>query len=196
MRKAKRRFTVDKRVRRKYPLFAFLAILLLLAVGAFFLLRDNGSPKKSQSTTTQTDQKSDAPQPASDSKASTPTPDTNDSNPKNQTDTTTPSGAPPITPFGSFVSNHQPELNGAWELNRMQSVCNTSAGATCKISFTKDGETKSLSAQKTDKEGAAYWSWTLQEVGLTEGTWKVTATATLNGQTASASDPINLEVKP
>jgi hypothetical protein len=194
MRKAKRKFTVDKKVRRKYPLFAFLAVLLLLAAGAFFLLRDTDDSKKSQSTNQTNDQQSDAPQPATDSKTPTPTPSSDSGDPKDQT-TPTPSGSAPTTPFGSFVSNHQPELESAWELNRMQSVCNTSPGASCKISFTKGGETKSLSAQKADKEGAAYWSWTLQEIGLTEGVWKITATATLNGQTSSASDPINLEVK-
>lgn len=194
MRKAKRKFTIDKRVRRKYPLFAFAAVLLLLVAGAFFLLRDHDDAKKSQTSSSQSSgQESDETQPTTDSK--TP-PSVDNGGPKDQTDTTTPSGQPPIVPFGSFVSNHQPELESAWELNRMQSVCNTTEGATCKISFTKGSETKSLSAQKTDKEGAAYWSWTLQEVGLTEGTWKITASATLNGQTSSASDPINLEVKP
>jgi hypothetical protein len=53
-----------------------------------------------------------------------------------------------------------------------------------------------LSAQTADSGGAAYWDWNLQQVGLTEGTWKVTAKATLGSQTKTADDVIPFEVGP
>ncbi len=99
------------------------------------------------------------------------------------------------TPTGNFVSNHKPELESSWGLNQIDSVCNTTPGASCQISFEKDGVTRTLAAKKTDSSGAAYWSWTLQEVGLTEGTWRIKATATLGSQTTSAEDPTPMEVK-
>ena len=99
-----------------------------------------------------------------------------------------------IAPSGSFVSNHHPNLGGSPAPNTMSSVCNTTPGASCKISFTKDGVTKSLDAQTADANGATYWNWKLQDIGLTEGTWKIQASATLSGQTKTASDAMDLVV--
>lgn len=103
---------------------------------------------------------------------------------------------PPKKPTGTFVSNHHPNLSGRPAPNEIQSTCETSAGVQCQIIFTKDGVTKSLPAQTTDRGGAAYWTWKLQDIGLTEGSWKVTAKATNGSQSATADDAINLEVKP
>lgn len=114
---------------------------------------------------------------------------------------TTPGGSgnstPNVTllePSGPFVNNHRPKLDGSATESQMQSVCNTTPGASCQISFTKDGTTRTLPAQTTDSGGATYWSWKLQDIGLTEGSWQVKATATLNGQTKEASDALNLEI--
>lgn len=104
------------------------------------------------------------------------------------------SGAKPITPTGNFVSNHNPNLSGSPTPNTEESVCNTTPGAKCEIIFTKDGITKSLPAQTTDNGGAAYWNWKLQDVGLTEGSWKVTAKATLGSQMVTADDAVPLVV--
>jgi hypothetical protein len=80
----------------------------------------------------------------------------------------------------------------------MFSVCNTNPGASCEITFTNvsSGAIKTLSAQTADSGGAVYWSWTLQETGLTQGTWKTVATASSNGQSKSTADAMNLEVQP
>ena len=102
---------------------------------------------------------------------------------------------PLVTPSGNFVSNHRPNLDGDPAPNEIQSVCVTTPGATCTIVFTKGGTSKSLPSQKTDQGGAAYWTWKLQDIGLTTGEWKVEAKATLNGKTMSAQDSINLEVR-
>lgn len=106
------------------------------------------------------------------------------------------SGAAPMTPSGNFVSNHHPNLSGSPAPSLEQSVCNTTTGATCQITFTKDGITKSLDSTPTDRGGAAYWSWDIKSLGLSVGSWKVTATTTLNGQTATASDTQTLDVQP
>lgn len=114
---------------------------------------------------------------------------------KSSTGGTTSPSAPLQDPYGSFVSNHRPNLGGSPAPNEMQSICNTTPGASCEIIFSKDGIIKKLPAQTTDKAGAAYWTWKLQAVGLTEGVWKVEAKATLNGQSKTAADPVALEVK-
>lgn len=110
-----------------------------------------------------------------------------------------PTPAPTVTltaPQGNFVSNHHPNLGGTPAPNTEQSVCNTTPGAACEIIFTKDGVTKTLQAQATDSGGAAYWSWKLQDVGLTPGSWQVNAKASSGSQTLSTPDAMNLEVAP
>lgn len=99
-----------------------------------------------------------------------------------------------FTPSGDFVSNHHPNLSGSPAPNTMTSVCNTTPGATCKITFTMDGITKQLPSKTADSNGTAYWSWKLQEIGLTAGSWKVQAIASLNGNTKTATDALDLVV--
>lgn len=101
---------------------------------------------------------------------------------------------PLATPSGTFVSNHHPNLSGSPAPNQIQSVCTTTSGARCTIMFTRGDITKSLPAQMTDSEGTTYWTWKLQDIGLTAGTWHVEAKATLGTQTKTASDYMNLEV--
>lgn len=107
-----------------------------------------------------------------------------------------PSHADLIEPSGNFVSNHRPNLGGQPAPNTMQSTCTSYVGASCTISFSKDGVTRALPTQMVDSNGTAYWSWTLQEIGLTVGTWKVKAQATLGNQSKSAIDPLDLVVDP
>lgn len=95
-----------------------------------------------------------------------------------------------VAPDGTFVSSHHVSMDVT-----IASNCTTTPGATCQISFTKDGTTKSLDSRTTDKGGGAYWSWKPQDIGLTSGSWKVKATATLNGKSLSADDALNLEVQ-
>lgn len=107
----------------------------------------------------------------------------------------TDSNAVLTAPKGDFVSNHHPNLSGKPAPNTVSSVCTTTPGATCTISFTKDNITKSLPVQTTDRGGTAYWNgWTLQSLGLTAGSWQIKATASLNGQTLSSTDAMNMEV--
>ena len=99
-----------------------------------------------------------------------------------------------IAPTGSFVSNHTPGQNGSPTTE--QSVCNTTSGATCNISFTNDeGITKNLGVKTTDSNGSAYWQWDISGGNLSTGSWKITATATLNNQTLTSTDSMPLEVQ-
>jgi hypothetical protein len=99
-------------------------------------------------------------------------------------------------PVGDLVSNHQPNLDGKPAPSTLESVCITTPGASCSISFTKDGIIKELPAQTADAEGAVDGNWKLQDYDLTEGTWSITAKATLGGQTKTAEDPLKLKVMP
>lgn len=105
--------------------------------------------------------------------------------------------APLIAPSGNFVSNHKPSLSHANDVpSQLQSVCNTTPGATCTITFTNTaGIVKTLAAKTTDATGSVIWDWDVNAAGFTTGTWKITATATLNGDSKSNSDPQSLEVQ-
>ena len=101
-----------------------------------------------------------------------------------------------IAPFGTFVSNHTPGKDNT--PTREQSVCNTTPGASCYIQFSKDGSTKALGSQAVDSSGATYWTWDVSDaktVGLTAGSWQVSAIATLNGQSKTTDDVIPLEIQ-
>lgn len=101
---------------------------------------------------------------------------------------------PLVKPYGSFVSNHSPNLSGTPAPADMQSTCITSAGASCTILFKKGSTTLSLTAKATDASGYAFWSWNVKELGLTEGSWTITAVATSGSQSLSTIDQNNLEV--
>ena len=107
---------------------------------------------------------------------------------------TTPStdSGPPITPYGDFISNHHP---GGAAPTAEASVCNTTVGAICYIQFTMSGSVKKLSPQTTGSNGATYWYWDVKDAGLSQGSWTVTAIASLNNQTKTATDSQPLVVQ-
>jgi hypothetical protein len=102
--------------------------------------------------------------------------------------------SPPEKPSGVFISNHRPSLGGDNLSNQINSSCISTVGATCTITMTNGNISVSLPKQTTDSGGATYWTWRLQDFGITEGTWKVTATATIGGLKSSATDPTDLVV--
>jgi cytoskeletal protein RodZ len=122
----------------------------------------------------------------------------------NPTDTSQKAGTPsatnttpPIEPTGTFVSNHYPGKNG--DPTTEQSVCNTTPGATCFIQFTQGSVVKLLAPQTVGSDGATYWSWDAKaatSIGLTAGSWNVSAVASLNGQTQTSDDAIALVMQP
>lgn len=106
-----------------------------------------------------------------------------------------PVGGAPLSPYGTFVSNHSPDLSNSPSPSQEQSTCNTSIGATCTITFkNSSGIVKSLPVQTTDNNGATTWTWDVQSAGFTTGSWTITATAVLNGQTKSTTDKLMLQV--
>src|SRR5882762_2796078 len=68
-----------------------------------------------------------------------------------------------ISPYGTFVSNHKSTLSGG---TAEQSVCITTPGASCSITFTNSGgDTKILQAQTADNNGTVYWNWDVKTAG-------------------------------
>ncbi len=105
------------------------------------------------------------------------------------------SAEPPKPPFGSFVSNHYPSLHGSPAPSKERSVCNTSPGAICTITFTNNGGIiKVLPEQTADSNGVAAWAWDVNQAGFTEGVWRVSVMASLNGKTVTTNDSIDLKV--
>lgn len=102
----------------------------------------------------------------------------------------------PTTPTGTFVSNHSPSLSGGTSPSTLNSTCTTTPGVSCQISFTSGSTTLYLPAKTTDGAGNASWDWNVNDIGLSVGTWEVTATAKNGSQTATATDPLLLRVKP
>jgi hypothetical protein len=98
-----------------------------------------------------------------------------------------------LPPSGTFISNHHPGENGT--STKEESVCDTTPGATCIIKLTQGSAVKQLAAQTADSNGSAYWSWDINLAGLTSGSWQVSAVATLNSQSQTSTDSLNLEVQ-
>jgi hypothetical protein len=103
----------------------------------------------------------------------------------------------PAAPTGDFVSDHHPNLGGSPAPNTETSSCTTTVGVECQIRFTMNGVTKELPVQTTDGDGSTLWSnWTLQSIGLTQGSWQVTAVAINGSNEVTAQDPLQLVVAP
>ena len=174
---------------RKIP--ALLAVLALLAIGVFllelagvthFFHRKTAVITSGQSvTSTGSGQSITKGQPSSNDNSNN-SPESQPGDSKNGTSGQTSSTL--LVPSGDFVSAHNVQLD-----TPIASVCNTTPGATCIISFTSGSLIRSLTAETADRGGSAYWnSWTPRSMGLTVGSWQVQATATLNGQTKTAVD--------
>ena len=144
----------------------------------------NNGKSQSSSTTSPTDNLSSTKATGADTPPAT--------NPSQKRGTTA-ANAQLVEPTGTFVSNHYPGKNNTSLVEA--SVCNTTPGATCYIQFSKDNVVKTLTTQTADNSGAAYWSWDISTSGLSTGTWKVSAIASLGEQTKTASDAIMLEVQ-
>jgi hypothetical protein len=101
----------------------------------------------------------------------------------------------PEQPTGQFVSNHMPSLSGQEQLRTETSSCTTTPGATCQIRFRRGSVVKSLPAKIAGSDGTALWnSWDIAAIGLTAGTWEITAVAANGLHAVTTRDPINLSV--
>jgi cytoskeletal protein RodZ len=176
-----------KSKKHSHKAYALLALIVVLVVG-FFLIKHFTSNK--QSTPRSENQYTKGTQSTNEgTKGSSPTtPVISTTNPSSSSTATL------TAPSGNFVSDHHPNLSGSPAPNSMTSVCNTTPGASCQITFTNGSVQKSLASQVTDGGGSTYWSWTLQNVGLTAGSWQVKAITTLGSQTQSTTDTMALVV--
>jgi hypothetical protein len=208
---AKQKYTPKKNTRslqrhgRRIPLLA--VILLLLIAGGIAALIVYNKPQKTVSTTLVNNAASKvAPAtntngPAPNTVVTSPTPTPTTAVPGGMTGSSDTSTATLSAPTGTFVSNHGSADQPVDPTTGEASNCITTPGASCSIQFTQNGVSKSLSAAaasdsaKDDQNGTATWSWTPANVGLTSGSWTVTAIATLNGQTKSTQDPTLLTVQ-
>lgn len=172
-----------KKISKRNFAVVLAVLLLILAAGVYAQHRSRLNNPVVPSTNPLTDTQKSA------------TPDSNASqqqSPSGAAQNVTPSGPPPLTPSGDFVSNHSP---GDSTPTSEASTCNTSPGAICYIQFTKGSESKKLDARTTDARGAAIWYWDVKDAGLTQGSWTIMAVATLNGQTKTANDSQPLVVQ-
>lgn len=162
--------------------------ILLISLGVwFFTIRNDTTPVATTPTISNKGETTTPP-------ATTPdTPPPSETIPKDDTPPPPTTNTPVKEPSGTFVSSHHVSLSAP---GAIQSTCNTTAGAKCSITFTKNGVTKSLGEKQTDADGVAYWTWTLQEKGISAGSWAITAIASLGTQTKTTNDPLSLEVSP
>lgn len=184
--------------KQKIILISIIGLLLIGGGAAFAIKRASHNSSSSSSITTtanentkgETTKTTDS---TSDSSSATSNDEDGSGAVDKNGDATVESTATLLTPTGTFVSNHKISLGNADQLN-IQSDCTTTPGASCKITLTKGSVTKTLSAKKTDAGGAAYWSWNVKDLGLTAGSWQVKATVTLDDQTQTAADAMNMEI--
>lgn len=116
----------------------------------------------------------------------------NQSDTAKQSNTAPPSTATLEAPSGSFISNHHPSS----ATQSIESICSTNQGASCQFTFRLGSTVKALSKKTVGSNGSVSWVWTPSEVGLTSGTWEVTAVAELNGTQKSTTDPLGLVISP
>lgn len=197
-------FTKSKKPKR--TILLIVGIVLLLAL-VFAVLEVSGITHvfhkanndqatygtASQSTKgepTDTDSSKQNPSPAP---TSSPNPTSTDTGSQPTNDKSSTDGSAPVTlqaPTGNFVSAHKVPVNAP-----LASVCNTTSGVSCQITFTSNGVTKSLPAQTTDRGGSTYWNgWTPSKIGLTAGSWKIQAIATSGNQKQTTDDALTLEI--
>lgn len=163
---------------------ALLGFLLLIIAGVIFYFRQNNKADQQANKPSDVQPAKTEPTPGQDKEQIAPTPTSPTSTLKGDV----------ISPFGSFVSTHVANISGTPSPSNIESICLTTPSAICDITFTKDGIVKSLGKKTTDGNGVAFWSWKLQDAGLTQGNWDVSATASSTDQSKTTKDPVKFEV--
>ncbi|HVX48155.1 MAG TPA: hypothetical protein VHA05_02245 [Candidatus Saccharimonadales bacterium] len=182
------------RIGKKGIALTVVAVLIIAGGTAYFLTHKKTETIKVTSTrsaNTEKAQKKSSDQQSGSNNADNSTPPASD----------VPKSVPASTaslqkPYGTFVSNHHPNLGGSPAPSTEQSVCYTAPGASCHIEFTKGSLVKKLPAETADSSGSVTWNWDIKQAGLSTGSWTIKAVASLNGKTMSAQDDLNLEVQP
>lgn len=173
-----------------------IVVVLIVAAGAAYLL----THKKTETikvTSTRSASSEKAKKKSSDQKSATDNAVDNNTPPASDVPKSVPASTSTLQkPYGTFVSNHHPSLDGSTAPSTEESVCYAAPGATCYIEFTKGSLVKRLPAETADSSGSVSWNWDIKQAGLSTGSWTIKAIASLNGKTMSAQDNLNLEVQP
>ena len=173
--------TQKKKNNYKWLILVLLVIVLISLV--YFLVSRSSKNSSQNNTVTQTSQKSSI----SNNNQNSSSKSTITSSQTNSSTTTV-----LIAPSGLFVSNHIQDNNSS---SNIQSICLTTPGANCNISFTMGNTTISLGVKTADKNGYVSWQWNTKDQNISSGTWQIKATTTLNGQTKITVDQSNLMVQ-
>jgi cytoskeletal protein RodZ len=176
------------RVKSKEMLFLLLIVGALI-VGGYFLYNSTNTPAPTTSipSTTQNEDIKNVEQGVS-AKNSNST--TSSSMSDKQGGSTASPQTSLDTPTGNFVSSHKVSSS----TNTLESICTTTTGATCEITFRKGDTILTLGKKDVNNSGTATWIWTPGSIALTNGSWEITATATLGDKTSTAIDPLKLDV--
>jgi hypothetical protein len=108
--------------------------------------------------------------------------------------TTAPGADALLPPTGTFLSSHRLSLSGAGAPGNARSVCRTSPGAKCWLTFSKDGKNVSFLARTVGDDGVASWDWSPADIHLTAGHWDVTVTAERGSEQQVVDEAIGLDV--
>lgn len=184
---------------KKYKIVIALVAIVLIGLGvyAFYVYKDNqeridkfGSNKiNPDKNTPAPSQKSENDTPNQGSISNSPNTDHSNNLPPMD------SNSEPRSPVGVFASNHRPNISGSPSPSVLSSTCSTSPGAFCYIEFTNGTIKKSLPQKQVDQNGNTSWDWDIKDIGLTSGTWKVTAIAVNGSMQVKTQDPMDLVVK-
>jgi hypothetical protein len=202
-----------RRFSKKQISLTVVATLAVLAVGAAAYVRTTRSSDKTASATTVTPNKSETQASLLDKGDNSPgkgavdTSTTPGSGNASSTGTTTAQSDPKYNsstlaaPTQTFNKSHTPVSLSQTDSNQpdypsLDSTCMTVATATCEIHATLSGTAKTVAGPTTvtDASTGVDLPWNAKTVGLTPGTWTITAVAKLGTQTA-ASSTTTLEVK-
>lgn len=165
-------------------LILILAVILFIVAGVYVMYRNTSVGKETHMDGPYT---SDISEPQKNANSEQSPPSASDSDKQNSTVS---QGDRVMMPTGNFVSTHKPTSSST----TIESVCVTTPGATCDIQFSLNGEVKSLGSKVTGQSGSANWIWSPASLGLSQGSWAISATAQLGTATQTASDPTNLEI--
>lgn len=171
---------------RKKKFFIAIVIAILVVGGSVFYMKAIKTPEVTSTPSTSQSEDSAAAEQGVSQKNSTSAQGTTTGEKQSGSPATPGSVA---APQGNFVSNHRVGTGDS-----IESICSTTKGAKCNISFTSGGTTKSLGEKTVNEDGTASWVWTPASIGLVAGSWQITATAILDGAQNSSKDPRNLEV--
>ena len=177
----------------KIKFLIIIVILVLLGSGCFLWYKSAHNTSSIKTVNVPTNSKSNKSTVGGGTSTSPSNSSGSASTTQNNTPINQPTGTPPQSPSGEFVSNHNPGANGS--PNTEESVCNVQPGVSCVISFTQGNVTKSLNPQVAGSSDSVSWSWSPSSIGLTSGSWKVTATASFDGYSSTTQDGVLLNVQ-